>query len=200
MKRIFAIALLFVLTFSLKGFAQENDYSRYPGYVDFGNLKQFENNEESTEVVINEHLLRMVARMGNHMEVNGKRDSALTNMIGGLKLIKVNTFGIKPKQIKSVFALIHKIDKELIAKGWDRLVKQKDKGERTNVLIKVDNSGKIQGLVVAQADSSEATFVNIVGTIDLEKLGDLSSNMNIPGLGNIVNDEKGSNTKVDSTK
>jgi hypothetical protein len=187
MKRTLNLALTIILFWGITGYAQTYDYSSEPGFVDFGNLEQFENSEESTEVLINQNLLHMVAKMGKHMDINGKKDSSFANMVGGLKLIKVNTFGIDSTKIKSVFKLISKIDKELIHKGWNRLVKQKEKDSRTNVYIRTDNNSKIQGLVVTQAEKDEATFVNIVGTIDLEKLGELSSNFDIPDIDSVMN-------------
>ncbi len=187
MKRTITAALTIILFWGLNGFAQTYDYSSEPGYVDFGNLEMFENSDESTEVFINQNLLHMVAKMGKHMDINGKKDSSFAEMVGGLKLIKVNNFGIDSTKIKSLFKLINKIDKELINKGWDRLVKQKEKNGRTNVYIRTDNNSLIQGLVVTQADKDEATFINIVGIIDLEKLGELSSNFDIPDMGNIMN-------------
>ncbi len=186
MKKRAAIFILLMFGFTLNGKAQDYDYSQYPGFVDFGNLEQFENSEESTEVLINQNLLKMVAKMGSHMDINGKRDSSFAEMVGGLKLIRVNVFGIDSTKTKSVFKLLSKINRELLRKGWDRLVRQKSKDERTNVFIKTDHNSVIQGLVVTSVDKSEATFVNIVGKIDLEKLGELSSNFDIPNLGDVV--------------
>ncbi len=203
MKKLISIFIVIFFAISVKSYAQETDYSQYPGFVDFGNLEQFENSEESTEVLINENLLKMVSKMGRNMDVNGKKDSSLANMIGGLKLIKVNVFGIDSTKTKSVFKLINQINKKLMKKGWDRLVRQKSKDERTNVFIKTDNNSVIQGLVVTAVDTSEATFVNIVGKIDLEKIGELSSNFNIPNLNDVMGKKKSKtdvNTDSDSTK
>ncbi len=203
MKKLISIFIVIFFAISVKSYAQETDYSQYPGFVDFGNLEQFENSEESTEVLINENLLKMVSKMGRNMDVNGKKDSSLANMIGGLKLIKVNVFGIDSTKTKYVFKLINQINKKLMKKGWDRLVRQKSKDERTNVFIKTDNNSVIQGLVVTAVDTSEATFVNIVGKIDLEKIGELSSNFNIPNLNDVMGKKKSKtdvNTDSDSTK
>ena len=195
MKKKLAIMMMLLFGLTLNNYAQDYDYSQYPGFVDFGNLEQFENSDESTEVLINQNLLKMVAKMGSHMEVNGKRDSSFAQMIGGLKLIRVNVFGIDSTKTKSVFGLIRKINRDLMRKGWDRLVRQKSKNERTNVFIKTDNNSVIQGLVVTAVDKSEATFVNIVGKIDLEKLGELSSNFDIPNLGDVMSNKTKSGKK-----
>ncbi len=194
MKKRAAIFILLMFGFTLNSKAQDYDYSQYPGFVDFGNLEQFENSEESTEVLINQNLLKMVAKMGSHMDINGRRDSSFAEMVGGLKLIRVNVFGVDSTKTKSVFKLLSKINRELLRKGWDRLVRQKSKDERTNVFIKTDHNSVIQGLVVTSVDKSEATFVNIVGKIDLEKLGELSSNFDIPNLGDVMS-KKGRNGK-----
>ena len=84
-KTLMSIALLFIATLT---FAQKNDYTKYKGFVDFGNLEKFENSEEVVEVVIEEHLLRMVSKMA------GKNEPELSKVLDGIKLIKVHTFGV----------------------------------------------------------------------------------------------------------
>ena len=77
-KTVLSIALIFIATLT---FAQKNDYTKYKGFVDFGNLEKFENSEEVVEVVIEEHLLRMVSKMA------GKNEPELTKVLDGIKLI-----------------------------------------------------------------------------------------------------------------
>jgi hypothetical protein len=178
MKRVTYLLMILVLPVML--FAQDRDYSNEPGYVDFGNLTQFENDDNITEVLLEENLLKMVSKMSK------EDDPELTNLLGNLKLIKVNVFQVDDKNQKSVQNKITEIDKMLSGKNWSRIVKSKQKGEMAYVYIKEDSNNKIAGLVVTTIqDKGEAAFINIVGQIDLEQIGKLGDKFNIPDLNGI---------------
>ena len=177
MKTLTKLFALILLCTAVTVMAQKNDYSKYPGYVDMGSFTEFESGETFTEVIIEEHLLRMVAKMSKH------EDEELASLIGGLKLIKVHTFEITPNNKSEAERRVSNIEKKLKSEEWDTIVRSKGKGERANVYIKTDKESKIVGLVVAAfEDDDEATFVNIVGDIDLEAIGKLSNKFDIPHL------------------
>jgi len=186
---IISIVLLFLL--SSVAFGQKGDYSNYKGYVDFGNLAEFENGDDATEVLIEEHLLKMVAKMA------GKEEEELSNVLSGIKLIKVNTFGVSDNDFLKLSKVVKKIDKELMQKGWDRIVKTRSKDEFTSVFILTNGEEKIKGLVVTSIEKGgEASFVNIVGDINLETIGELGDKFDIPSIDEFKKD----NPKNDSTK
>jgi hypothetical protein len=165
-------------------FAQKNDYSKYKGYVDFGNLSQFETDEEVTEVLIEEHLLRMVSKMA------GNNEPEISGILDGIKLIKVHTFGVSNKNYNQLADIVKDIDSKLMKNGWDRIVKTRSKDEVVNVFILTSDEDRIDGLVVTSVEKNgEAAFVNIVGNIDLETIGKLSDKFDIPSI-NDLNDHK----------
>jgi len=173
----FTIPVLFF--FALNISAQETDYSKYPGYVNFGDLSALEDGEEVTEVLIEEKLLRMVSKFTDD-------DKELSDLIGGLKLIKVNTFEVTPSNSSQLMDRAKSIDKDLMKKNWDRIVRTKSKGEVANVYIKTAGDDQFVGLTVVSVDESgEAAFVNIVGTINMDALGKLGHKFDIPGLDDI---------------
>lgn len=178
------IPLLLLLTASL--FAQEENYSKYPGYVNFGNLSVFEKGEEATEVLIDSNLLRMVASF-----TQGKDDDSneLSGLIGGLKLIRVNTFEVSPSSKSELISKVKKIEKDLRKKNWQRMIMTKSKGEITNIFVKTGKkSNKFVGLAIMSIDEDgEASFVNIVGNIDMRTIGKLSKKFDIPGLDSLKN-------------
>ena len=162
------------------GFAQKNDYSSYKGFIDFGNLEQFETGEEVTEVMIEEHLIRMVAKLAT------KEEPELSSVLDGIKLIKVHSFEISKENTEKLSNKVKEIDKTLMNEGWDRIVRTKSKEETVNVYILTNNEEKIEGLVVASFEKDgDATFVNIVGDINLETIGELSNKFDIPSIGGI---------------
>ncbi len=172
------------------GFAQKNDYSSYKGFIDFGNLEQFETGEEVTEVLIEEHLIRMVAKLAT------KEEPELSSVLDGIKLIKVHSFEISKENTEKLSNKVKEIDKTLMNEGWDRIVRTKSKEETVNVYILTNNEEKIEGLVVASFEKEgDATFVNIVGDINLETIGELSNKFDIPSIGGIH--EKKDNKELD---
>ena len=172
------------------GFAQKNDYSSYKGFIDFGNLEQFETGEEVTEVLIEEHLIRMVAKLATNEEPE------LSSVLDGIKLIKVHSFEISKENTEKLSNKVKEIDKTLMNEGWDRIVRTKSKEETVNVYILTNNEEKIEGLVVASFEKDgDATFVNIVGDINLETIGELSNKFDIPSIGGIH--EKKDNKELD---
>ena len=172
------------------GFAQKNDYSSYKGFIDFGNLEQFETGEEVTEVLIEEHLIRMVAKLAT------KEEPELSSVLDGIKLIKVHSFEISKENTEKLSNKVKEIDKTLMNEGWDRIVRTKSKEETVNVYILTNNEEKIEGLVVASFEKNgDATFVNIVGDINLETIGELSNKFDIPSIGGIH--EKKDNKELD---
>jgi hypothetical protein len=187
-KTLLSIALLFIATLT---FAQKNDYSKYKGYVDFGNLEKFETSEEVVEVVIEEHLLRMVSKMA------GKNEPELSSILDGIKLIKVNTFGVSKENYNQLANIVKDVDKKLMNAGWDRIVKTRSNDEVVNVFILTSDEERIDGLVVTSVEKGgEAAFVNIVGDIDLETIGELSDKFDIPSISDL-NEHKRHDNKYD---
>ncbi|MDX1699271.1 MAG: DUF4252 domain-containing protein [Melioribacteraceae bacterium] len=172
------VLLFFAITVNLSA-QEDTDYSIYPGFADFGNLSALEDGEMVTEILIEEKLLRMVSKFT-------KDDPELSDLIGGLKLIKVNTFEVTPNNEDKLMDRAKMIDKDLMKKNWDRIVKTKSRGEVANVYIKTDGDEEFVGItVVAIDEGGEAAFVNVVGSINMETLGKLGQKFDIPGLDDI---------------
>lgn len=177
-KIIFAV----LLCLSITALAQEKgDYSNDPGYANFGDLSAFQKGDDVTEVYIEHNLLQMVARM------SAQKDSTLSELLNGLKLVKVNTFKVNGNDSQEIMDRMNKVNKSLMDKGWSRIVRTKSKHNMTNVYIKTsNNSNQIEGLVVTDFGSDkEAAFINIVGKINLETIGRLGNKFNIPSLDKI---------------
>lgn len=175
------LALLFI--FGTASFAQSNnDYSNDPGYVNFGDLSKYMNGDDVTEVTIGSNLLQMVGKMAD------KSDSKIKNLVSGLKLVEVRTFKADDKDLSDIKEKINSVDQKLVSKNWNRIVKvRKNKGEDTNIYVKAspDNTS-FQGLVIASIDNNnEVTFVNIVGNINVDDLGELGHEFNIPSLNKV---------------
>lgn len=181
MKAIKLLVITFLLAVSVS--AQE-DVTKHPGYVDFGNFEGLYNPEEFTEINIEGPLLKMVSNAS-------QEDPELSSLLGGLKLIKVFNFSVNDKKKSEVGDKVDRIIKKLDSEKWERIVKVKDKGEDVGIYIKYAQD-KIAGLTVLARDgrSGEASFINIVGHIDLNAISKLSGKFNIPELNNLKHNKK----------
>ena len=166
------VAFIFVMSVSL--FAQQKgDYSKEVGYFDYSKFLPAKIGEPTTEVNLEEPLLKMAGKMAE----DKKED--VGNMISALKLVKVNEFEIGQQEHSEMESAIESMDKDLLAKQWDRIIKTKSKNDFTNVYVKSGSDGKFMGLVVTSLNKNgKATFVNIVGRIDLETIKQLSEQFN----------------------
>lgn len=170
---------IIVVLLSFTAYAQ-NDYSNEPGYFDFGDLTVFEQGDGVTEVFLESNILKMVAA------VTEDEEPELSAMLNGLELIKVNVFKVSDKNESGIRNKIDEVDKKLSAQKWERIVRSKGGDESVNVYLKTAGKSDIHGLVVTTLDKNgEAVFVNIVGTIDLKKIGKLGAKFDIPSLGNL---------------
>ncbi len=174
-KYLFVILLLTTFTT-----IAQSDYSKEPGYFDFGDLSVFEKGDGVTEVFLESNILKMVA------SATEEKDPDLSSMLNGLKLVKVNVFNVNDKNVNGIRERIDEADKKLVDQKWDRIVRTKGGDEAVNVYIKTSGNNNILGLVVTTLDKhDQAVFVNIVGNIDLKKIGKLGAKFDIPSLDKI---------------
>ncbi|HUX61215.1 MAG TPA: DUF4252 domain-containing protein [Ignavibacteriaceae bacterium] len=179
MKNVIKMFVVIFLIAASNSFAQKDDnYSKYPGYFNFGDLSHFIQGDNVTEVNIDSHLLGMMS--GSAEDSNDD----FSNIVHGLKLVKVYSFDVKMKEQKELLSKMNKMDENLTSNNWNRIVKVKEPGEYTFVYIKpAVNNKEISGLVVATFEKDgKATFVNIVGNINMSDIGKLSHKFNIPSL------------------
>lgn len=172
---VFCMALLYT-----SSFAQNTDYKKEPGYIEFGDLSSLESGDNVTEVILDEKLLKLAAG------VQKKGHQELNNLLSGLKLVKVNSFAVTSKNEERVLNKMKSLDQELTSNNWSRIVKTREHGSNANVYIKTNGNNNVVGLVVTTVSSKgEASFINIVGNIDLETISSLSDNFNIPSLDSV---------------
>ncbi len=184
MKRtlILSIVLFF---FSVAVFAQKEDYTKEPGYFNFGDFSMIKNNEPITEITIEEPLLKMVAKMA------GEKNPGLADLISSIKLIKASEYEVTISNKEQLADKIETLDKELASKKWERIVKTKSKSSYANIYVKSDGNNGYAGLVITAIEKdNKASFVNIVGNIDLATIGKLSEKFNLPAMDSLKHKDK----------
>jgi hypothetical protein len=185
-KIVFSLIALFAFTL----IAQTDDVTKEPGYVDFGNLVEFESTTGVTEVILDEDLLSILA------QISTDEDPNVMAILNGLKLVKANVFEVSEENKSGLESKINSIDSKLSGTDWKRIVKTRSEDEMANVYIKHNNNKQIIGLVVTSLEKSgEAAFVNIVGTIDLATIGKLGKQFNIPHLNEMKHNKEKTDEK-----
>lgn len=172
MKRLI-VAVVFLLICALS--AQAQDLSGHPGYVDLDRIEIPVDASEITEVNLGPELLKLVCKMENG-------DEGLNKALDGLFGIRVKSFGLTPELAGQIKPIVEDIQAQLDRDGWKRLVYVKEGNELVIVSMRYDpaDENKVAGLmVIAFEPGDEATFVNIVGHLDLANMGNLLGDMDI---------------------
>jgi hypothetical protein len=180
MKRLmgcFAVLLLSAVTL----FAQKEDYSKNPGYLDFGSLASFASGDKGQEVIVEQGLFKMLAKMA------GEENKEIAQQLSALKLVRFNSFDVEAGNVNAIENKIASIDKDLLGKNWDRIVRTKSVNEYMNIYIKTAGTEKFLGVVLTSINSKtkKASFINVVGDIDPELIGKLAKDLNIPELAKV---------------
>lgn len=182
MKNLIKLSVMFLVVATSFVFAQKKDYSKEPGYVDFTKFEEFIQTDQTTEIIVENKLLRMVGRIVKN------KDAELKDLLDNLKLIKAISFETEDKTFKELYTNTDKIASKLDGMGWDRIVKSKAKDRITYVYIKTQGDEDILGLAVMNVEADgESSFVNVVGKINLDAIGRLGDKFDIPALDKVKN-------------
>jgi hypothetical protein len=134
---------------------------------------------EAVTITLDSALLGIAA---GFLDANKPEDAAAKELISGLKGIYVRSY-----TFDTDFAYpkddVDKVRKQLSAPGWQRLVEVRSRKEQADVDIYISmNQNKANGLAIIASQPREFTIVNIVGSIDLQKLHQLEGQFGIPKL------------------
>jgi hypothetical protein len=214
-KKVLAMALGALVAAPLVASAEDADYEKSPGYIDFGDLKQYSNGEESIEVFLAPPLLGLIEA------IIAREEPELAAMIEELLLVKVDVFSFDPDDTGQLESVADRVASDLGGKGWQRLVKVQQRDERVllYVLPTTEKDGDrtrqlISGVVVVvlggedlnididlddddatirrrrggRSDENEAVFVNIVGKFDLDAIAELIERFDVPRVRGHIRD------------
>ena len=134
---------------------------------------------EVVSVTLDAPLLGLAARF---LDDNKPEDAAAKQLVAGLKGVYVRSF-----KFDTDFAYpkadLEALRKQLLAPGWQPLVEVRSLKAQTHTDIYISmEGGRANGLVIIASEPRELTIVNIVGSIDLQKLHRLEGRFGIPDL------------------
>ncbi|MGE4053647.1 MAG: DUF4252 domain-containing protein [Vicinamibacterales bacterium] len=130
---------------------------------------------ESVDLTLPPELIQLAA---GAVAQGDPKQAAVKDLLAGLKGITVKSFKFDRDGVytqEDVDAVYSQLS------GWARIVDLKEIGEAVSIHL-LQEAGQTSGLVVVVAEPRELTVVNIVGVIDLAKLGALAGQFGIPEL------------------
>jgi Domain of unknown function (DUF4252) len=134
---------------------------------------------ETVDLKLDEHLMQTTAKFFSSKD---KDDAEIKDLLKGVKGIYVKSFSFEkegqysPTEIDSVLS-------QLRTSGWSKILGVTSKKEGENVEVYLNLAGdQINGLAVISLEPKELTVVNIVGPVDLEKLGKMEGQFGVPEL------------------
>lgn len=131
---------------------------------------------ETVDVTLDAQMLRLAAKFFSGRDSD---ERAMRDVVRRLEGIYVRSYEFE-RSGEYDMALVERVKRQL-GPSWKRMVTVKSK--RENVEVYTDLRGEsIVGLLVISAEPRELTLVNIVGPIDLDKLGGLEGQFGIPRL------------------
>ncbi|MBX3747559.1 MAG: DUF4252 domain-containing protein [Verrucomicrobiae bacterium] len=152
-----------------------------PGFVDFGSFVPDGSGGPFVEVNIGPSLIGLVARLAE------KTEPDVTELLRGLKAVRVNVIGVSDANRAEVDARLTKIRADLAVGGWERVVSVQEGKQDVGVYLKQRGEEAIEGVVVTVIGAGrEAVFVNIVGDIRPERIAEVAEKLNIAPLKKVM--------------
>ncbi len=149
--------------------AQEDELKAMPGYVDFGSLEAVYG-EPKVMVNIGGFLLSFMSQAT-------KDDPDTAALMEGLKGVRINIYSTDG-QTAPAMEQINNVKSMLTAQNWEPIVQVNEEGENVQIFMKADGEG-MQGLTVMAVNGDEAVFLNILGSIDPDKLGQVMDQFDV---------------------
>ena len=130
---------------------------------------------ESTDITIGRPLLSLARKF-----VGDDDDDEALAFFKGIKSVRVRSFTFNEDGAYSK-SDIDAVRSQLSGPGWSSLVQihKRDPQQDVDVFLCLED-GKASGLAIISSEAREFTIVNIVGDIDLDKLGSLDGQFGIP--------------------
>ena len=136
---------------------------------------------DSVDMTIDGFLLR-IARKFAKADANDPEAVAAATFLENIKSVRVRNFTFDEDGAYSK-ADVDSVRKQLGSPGWSQLVQVHRNAPQEDVDVYVNMEGdQVKGLAVIASEPREFTIVNIVGSIDIDKIGKLEGQFGIPQL------------------
>ena len=133
---------------------------------------------QTVDVNIDERLIQLTARFIG----KDPNDVKIKDIVNGLKGIYVKSFEFE-KEGEYSAADLESVRSQLRNSAWSKIVNVQSKKDGSVEVYLMSNATQVSGLAVLASDAKEITVVNIIGSVNLEKLTQLEGQFGIPELG-----------------
>jgi hypothetical protein len=175
--RLSIAALAAATAFALSAHAASADPElRIP---DFNHLRS--EAVDSVDVTLDGFLMRIARKFAAQAaDAENGSDAEALGLLEGIQSVRVRTFTFDSDGVYSK-ADIDSVRNQLKGPCWSALVTahKRDAQEDVDVHVCLED-GKIRGIAVIASEPREFTIVNIVGSIDIDKLAKLEGQFGIP--------------------
>jgi hypothetical protein len=145
---------------------------------DFSHLRQ--KAIDSTDITIDGFLMRIASKFAAKANADDPQAAAGLELLQDIKSVRVRTYTFDTDDAYST-ADVESVRKQLTGPGWSSLVHVQKREPKENVDVYVNmEHDKVRGLAVIASEPREFTIVNIVGSIDIDKIGRLEGQFGIP--------------------
>ena len=171
--KIFFLALL---TFCAASRAGAQGASR----LQMSSLDHLTSKASQTVVIsVDERVLKLGAPL---LKSTDPTEAQIKELLNGVKGIYVRFFAFDTEGAFSD-ADVGPIRAQLNSPEWSKIVEARSRkeGENVDVYIKTDGT-KVEGIAVIAFNPKELTVVNVVGSVDLDKLSRMEGQFGIPDL------------------
>ena len=199
MKTILSIVAL-VSLLAWPALAQDRvDFTKLPGYFDFGDIVEFSDGIELVEIDIAQPMLSLIARVVEY------EDEALAELLQNVDHVGVNVFSYDPDDFDALSDRMDRMVKQLKDDGWDNIVRVRGRDENANIFVKLAERGSdleerdvaLTGVTILVIEDEEAAFVNVVGEFGYDEIARLGDHFDIPHLDDMDRDRRRSRRNRD---
>jgi len=178
------VLLPMVLAFALAtmAYAGTEKVEKHPGYVDGAHLVDLADEDgKLIEITLKGRLLNVLTQRAVR-----RHDEGLAEILSQLVAIHAVIAEVGDDRLEAE-SEIRAIRKQLEKDGWERFVRIRENGQEFGAYMHLagdgDDDDQVDGLVVIGfTDEAQLVFVNIAGTIDMERIAALGQQLGMPGL------------------
>ena len=157
----------------LVSIAAAQDVSKLPGYVDLSSIKVPTGAEAVQEIDLGPDLLAAAFKSDEMTAGDARTMAEALEMVKSVRLISYEMTGENAVAARET---VDQMQKKLESANWKRVVMMRDKEEYVVVSV-LHGPNYIQGLMVMAVEPDEATFVNIVGELNLSTMAQLAGEL-----------------------
>lgn len=134
---------------------------------------------ESVDLSIDGFLLRIASKVAQAAADDSEEAEAL-RLLSDIKSVEVRVFEFEDEGVYSQED-IESVRRQLSGPGWSAVVHQRRRAAKENIDVYINTDGdRIHGIAVIASEPRAFTIVNIIGSIDVDKLAKLEGQFGIP--------------------